>query len=203
MDPVAKATGGESEFYLPSRPMRGNVILTHSTAAPLARVLVENVDYVLLRGRGFVWLHPDVFPTGLAAGEDLVWGGYVAYAGLVREAQRLIDGDPDDPINYPTWRAAGVNVGVTPATVRQFVIEGHVVSNDNANRAEAVAEAKRRVGDYANGLDVGAPFIRSEAIERAMGVPGMFNFILEQPAGDVAIAYNEVARVIGANLVIR
>jgi hypothetical protein len=73
--------------------------------------LVENVDYVLLRGRGFVWLHPDVFPTGLAAGEDLVWGGYVAYAGLVREAQRLIDGDPDDPINYPTWRAAGVNVG--------------------------------------------------------------------------------------------
>jgi len=201
-DPVNGAVGGEQEFYLRHRPVKGAVTLQHiPTAGPL-RVLVAGVDYVFLPSRGYVWLHPDVFPTGLAAGEGLVAQPYTHYTGLVREAQRLVEGDPNDARNFPTWRAAGIVTAVLPPLVVQGIVRAHIVVDTDADRDAVRAEVRRRIGSYYNGLGIGAPWIEAEAIERAMAVAGMVDITFEAPAGNVPVAYNQVHRISSGNLTV-
>jgi len=201
-DPVNGAVGGEQEFYLRNRPVKGAITLQHIPTAGPVRVLVAGVDYVLIPSRGYVWLHPDVFPTGLDAGERLVAQPYTHFTGLIREAQRLVDGDPNDVRNYPTWRAAGVVTSVQPPQVVQGVVKAHIVVATDADRDAVRGEVRRRLSAYYNGLGIGAPWIEAEAIERAMAVAGMVDITFEAPLGNVPVAYNQVHRITSGNLTV-
>jgi uncharacterized phage protein gp47/JayE len=201
-DAVAGAVGGEQEFYVPLWPVFGSLTVTHTPSGGPAAVLTEGTDYVLIGSRGLVWLTSSAFPTGLATGAKLEVSAYTHYAGLIREAQRRIEGDPADRVNYPTWRAGGVVVDVLPPVLRQVTVTAHVVADVDADREAVVANVRRALAAYVNGLGIGRAVVHSELVERAMGVAGMYDVTIEAPAANIPVAFNAVARVTTANLTV-
>ena len=134
------------------------------------------------------------------SGDRLVVTPYTSFVGLIREAQRLIDGDPSLPQTYPTWRAAGIVVTVLAPQTILGIVKAHLVVATDADRDGVRAEVRRRLAGYHNSLGIGQPWILAEAIERAMGASGMVDIVFEAPAANVPIAYNQVHRITSGNL---
>lgn len=197
-DAGSGAVGGEQGFNLSSWPVVASSVTVYRNTGGGDVELVEGTDYYLVPSRGFIWLDPAVFPTGLDAGDALVVDAYTYYTGLIQRVQVLIEGTPNDPENT-AWRSAGVNVTVAQPIVRLVSLRGTITVRDG-DRPAILTEVRRRLSAYVNGLNVGDAVVRSEIIERAMGVPGMYDFDLELPAANIPTAYNEVARLTSANL---
>jgi uncharacterized phage protein gp47/JayE len=125
---------------------------------------------------------------------------YRFYLGLIQETQRIIDGDPLDPLRVPGVRAAGIQVIVRePAAVFQSIVAQISVLGDY-DPTEVASAVQAAIQSYINGLDIGDDVIVAEIIERAMGVPGMFNFSItsltgSSPATDQIILETQVARI--------
>ena len=197
------ATGGEVRFYTQSWPLRQDAwTLTLTPAVGPVVVLAQGVDYEVIPSQGLFVLSPTLFPTGLAAGDVLTIAPYEYYTGLLAECQRLIDGDVSDPVNYPVWRAAGVELRVRPPRVRWVVVSCTIVVADGFNRDTTRERVRRAISGYIAGLGIGDDVILSELIERAMGVDGMFDVQFTTPAANIPTADDEIARIDSSNLTV-
>lgn len=195
------AQGGEYVFRTLGWPWRTApaTVLHWLDGAAFPVALTLGAQAHLVPGEGLVELDAEAFPDGLAPGDRVTVGAYQAHTGLIRAAQRLISGDPSDP-ELEGWRAAGVRAHVR-APVIQFVEVSLVIQpNTGFDLDTTRAAVAREVSGYVNGLDIGAPLIVAELIERAMGVPGMFNVTVLAPAADLQFARNHLARLSADNL---
>jgi uncharacterized phage protein gp47/JayE len=92
------------------------------------------------------------------------------------------------------WRAAGVQVNVVGATV---VFQNLTLSLsfyagfDSTRSRDAVREA---VVTLVNGLSIGGKLFRSQVVAAALGVDGIQNAVVTNPAGDVVPTANQVIR---------
>ncbi|MCA9546870.1 MAG: hypothetical protein KC613_20835, partial [Myxococcales bacterium] len=171
------------------------------TPAGGAPVLLEaGVDYRVWPSEGFVHLDEAAFPDGLATGDVVRFGDYQAFTGLIREAQRLVSGDPTASDAYPPWRAAGVEAAVLPARVFDVQAEITTAIRTGFDYDATVAAVRAVVSGYINGLDIGEDVIVAEIIERVMGVPGLYDCTVVQPPENIVVADLEVARIQTENL---
>lgn len=193
---MSSATGGERYFYTTYKPLQGRAWTVKRNGAPLTK----GTDYELVPPWGMITLSEDVFPTGLAAGDTLTIEPYTYWTGLMAEAQRLIDGDPADPTNYPAWHAEGVVVRCAPPEVNLLVVRCVVAVLDGYTRETVIAQVRERLSDYVNSLNVGDDVILAELVQRAMDVPGMYDVNFERPTANTPIADDEVARLLSTNL---
>lgn len=196
------ATGGERRFFTRVRPLRGGA--ADWTVKRNGAALVAGTDYIIVAPWGLVDLSETVFPNGLTAGDKLVIEAYTAYGGLIALAQKLIDGDINDVLNFPSWRAAGVVARVLPPLVRQIIIRAtvSVKTRDGYDRDTVKEQVRQALAEYVNNLSIGDDVILSELIERAMAIPGMYDILFDAPQGNIPVADNEVARVSTRNLIV-
>lgn len=131
--------------------------------------------------------------TALVAGQQATIR-YKWRTGLMKEVQKVIDGDIADPINYPGWRAAGVNVLVRVPTLITITIIGDITVKDGYNQNDVAAAVKTAIAGYINGLGIGNDVIRAEMIERAMGVAGMHDITISTPATNTVILESQLPR---------
>lgn len=206
LTPVGGATGGEARFYTQNWPLRQDAwtltLTPFATGVPV--VLTLGVDFKVYPSQGLFVLNPDAgaFPTGLAAGDVLTIAPYEFYTGLLALCQRLIDGDVSDPVSFPIWRAAGVELRVMPPRVRWVIVECTVAVVDGLDRDAVRERVRRAIANYIAGLDIGADVILAELIERTMGVDGMFDVNFTTPLGNTAVADDEIARIRTSNLTV-
>lgn len=198
------ATGGESRFYTQEWPLRQDAWTLTLTpfATGVPGVLTQGTDYDVTPSQGLFVLSPTLYPTGLAAGDVLTIAPYEYYTGLLALCQRLIDGDVSDPVNFPVWRAAGVELRVRPPRLRWLTIECTVAVVDGYDRDAVRDRVRRAIANYIAGLDIGADVILAELIERAMAVDGMFDVQFLAPLGNTAVADDEIARIRSTNLTV-
>ena len=197
---LASALGGERNLFTTSRPIRddGSFVLEIDSGSGFV-TQVRGTDYELNPAIGQIELLAASWPSGLSAG-DAVRASYRFYTGLIQETQRVIDGDPADPLRRPGVRAAGIQVRVkAPQTVFQSLV-GSVSAAEGFDPALVISAVRAAIQDYINTLDIGDDVIVAEIIERAMAVPGMFNFRLtslngSSPAADQTVLDNQVARI--------
>jgi uncharacterized phage protein gp47/JayE len=200
-DFVTSATGGESRFYTQFYPLRGsawNVVL--DPAIGPTRTLVYDVDYRVTAPWGLLVLSPTAFPTGLAAGDRLYIEPYQYFTGLIAEAQRLIDGDPADLVNFPMWRAEGVVVRVLAPFPVTINVSCSIVVAQGFARSTVAVLVQQAIAAYIASLNIGEDVILAALIERAMSVEGMFDVVFSLPLGNIAIADNQVARANISNI---
>ena len=107
-----------------------------------------------------------------------------------------------DPVNFPVWRAAGVELRVRPPRLRWLTIECTVAVVDGYDRDAVRGRVRRAIANYIAGLDIGADVILAELIERAMAVAGMFDVRFLAPLGNTAVADDEIARIRSTNLTV-
>lgn len=203
---VTSATGGETTAYTTARPIRddGSFVLEADTGGGFA-ALVRGTDYELNPALGQVELLSSGSLPSLGAGDSLR-ANYRYYLGLIQETQRVIDGDPEDPLRRPGVRAAGVMVLVKPpAAVFQSINASISVLDDFDSNAVAV-DVQSAIQEYINTLDIGEDVIVSEIVERAMAVEGMYNFRILDLSGsgaggvDQVILDNQVARITSGSI---
>lgn len=153
-------------------------------------VLTRGVDYYLNPAHGRVTIAPSgssFFPGGsLQAGDDLV-ADYTYFIGLVQEVQTVMSGVPGDLTKLGV-AAGGVTAIVRPALGVPQSLEASAAIIENFDPAAVIDNVRIIIVSYINGLDIGAPVIIAEIIERAMSVPGMRNFLITSYNGSNTIA---------------
>lgn len=191
--PPNSAAGGE--VYL---TLQNNAIKTDSpiTITSSVRGVLPASAYALAPGPGKLRFDPP-----LVQGEAIT-ASYTCYTGIVSLAQKIVDGDPADRANYPGYRAAGTSVQVlTPVTVVPpvsavlTVAAGYDVPTVYANTAQAILTA-------INSLPISGDVLLSSLYAAAKSVDGLANVIFTQPAQDVVILDNQIARTTIDNIVV-
>lgn len=143
-------------------------------------------EYFLNRGTGQLEL-----ANALFAGAQVV-ASYTYYTGLVKTVQTVIDGSVTDPVNFPGIRAGGVVVVVETPIIHRVTVRVSISAASGFNEADLVPQVREAIESYISSLGIGEDVIKSEIIQRAMDVTGMYNCIVITPVSDVIILQNEL-----------
>jgi len=192
--PPDTAVGGEAVLFLNNPPIKASE--AYSLYSSTRGLLVENTDYRLNPATGQV-----DFLVTLTAGERIV-ADYTHYVGLIAYAQKLVDGDPNDRINYPGLRAAGVYAIVQTPQVLLQNVTCTITVKEGFDYDEAQAKVRQAIKDYINNLGISGDLIRNRLIEKVMSVDAIYNTIVSVPANDVIILDDQLARTADPNIVI-
>lgn len=197
---IASATGGEKRAFTTLAPIRddGSFVLSRNAVA-----LVRGVDYVLNPASGQVTFI-GVYSGGLTA-LDAITARYRAYTRLIKEAQRIIDGDTANEQVYPGVRAGGVLVIVQPPQVVPQTVTAGIVVADGFDTDAVATKVAAAISDYINNLPIGDDVIAAEVVQRAMDVDGMSDFLFTNltgstPPSNQTIADHQVARIAAADI---
>lgn len=189
---ISSALGGEEYLKLAAVPV--NMARPLSLQSSTRGALSLGHQYRLNPASGLVYFSPP-----LALGET-VTASYTPFVGLIRAVQRVIDGDPNDRLNLPGYRAAGVLVRVLAPTVVPVSIEGTLII-DRTDRIAVINDAKRAVLQYINGRGISGDIVRNEIVEQIMGVRGVVDLRLSLPAANITILDDQIPRITSADLI--
>ncbi len=217
---VAAATPGQRHLRLPHAPIVPETLeltiqtpgragwLTLATRDPAARRFLDLDDTTGVITLGT--LPPDhafrdprtgALTSGLREG-TAVTARFAHYTGLVGEVQRVVNGDPDDRLRYPGWKAAGTRVRVRFPLVRQLDVRLAVTPKEGFARGDLASPVTATVEQYINGLGLGAEVVLARIVALAMSVPGVFDVTALLPTGNVALLADEVARAPRGSVVV-
>ena len=185
--PPNTAAGGERRFTLSKAPLHASLPVAITSSSRGA--LTQGTDFTLSRATGQV-----LFTQGLAQGEGIK-ASYTAYTGLVALAQKIVDGDPQDAIAYPGYRAFGVQVSVAAPQTVTLAIQAVLTVSPGYAPDFVEAQVQSQLTSYVNNLGIGQDVLRSGLIAAAMGVPGVINTVLMEPATDLIVLDDQIARV--------
>lgn len=170
---LAAAAGGETELLTNQRPIRDDPALIFRVNDV---VVIRGTDWEIDPTRGQIELLPaGAFPAGLTTG-DKAAANYRYYTGLIAEVQRVITGDPSNPITYPGVEAGGITTLVRAATADFQTLTSKVTALQGFELDQVSDEIRTVIQSYINSLGIGEAVILSEIIQRAMGVSGVYNF---------------------------
>ncbi|RYF12554.1 MAG: hypothetical protein EOO40_00995 [Deltaproteobacteria bacterium] len=192
--PVNTAVGGETSLPLQNGAidLRSPYTVTSSTRGNLK----AGTDYTLVPGQGRLY-----FATALAQGEQIT-ASYTYYTGVVGLAQKIVDGDPNDRLNFPGYRAAGISVEVLPPQV----IVPPVSATITVGKGYDVASVYATVGDAIltaiNSLPISGDVLLADLYNAVTNIDGVANVIFTQPTQDVAILDSQIARTTTDNIVV-
>lgn len=109
------------------------------------------------------------FEVGATTGVD----GYTYYVGLMRTAQRIVDGFEPDSINFPGRRAVGSSIEILPPLIKQVSVALDITTKDGVNLTDISNDIKSAIISYVDSLSVGGDVILSEMSARIMAISGI------------------------------
>lgn len=119
---------------------------------------------------------------------------YENFTNLLKESQKVLDGDLSDVTNYPGVRSAGVKVLIRPSKRTPVDVTINItIDDEQSDIGTATFLAKQVVVSYINNLGIGKDVILAQIIENVMGVPGVINTHIIQPQADVTINEDSAA----------
>jgi uncharacterized phage protein gp47/JayE len=197
------AVGGERDIFTTQRPIRDDTSFVFRVNA---LDQVRDVDYTLNASTGQITLSAASFPTGLSPG-DIAEAEYRFYTGLIQQTQRVINGDPALPIQYPGVRAAGIAVYVLPPQTLLQSVQANLSVSSGFDVTAVTAKVRDAIQGYINSIDIGEDVIVAELIQRIMDVNGMFDVNLQDLTGSAppvnqVVTSMQVARINSVNIVL-
>lgn len=127
--------------------------------------------------------------------------GYKIFGGLIREAQRTLDGVPTSISRYPGIKSTGTDVSVLPPIPRSIAITFRVGTREGISINAIAIIIRSTVATFISGLGLGQDVILSEIISTVQDIPGVasvqvINTFPESVDGIIPVADNEKAVVI-------
>jgi phage-related baseplate assembly protein len=133
------------------------------------------------------------------AGTNILAGNILCYIyngtgstsnGLITQTQKVVDGYIDtDGTPVVGYKAAGVVCTVKPVSEVAQAINATIVAYSNKSdteKAAIIAAARTQIGTYVKSLNVQDKLIKSKLIDIIMGIDGVYNCTVTNPAADVA-----------------
>lgn len=159
----------------------------------------QGIDYFFNEGTGWI----EIAGAGLNKGDKLRALRYNHYTGLLLEAQKVINGDPADPLNYQGIRASGVKVLATfpvPRTIPDIRLAIQV--RDGFTELQLAPLVRDVIFGYLFELKTGEDIILAEMIERVMRVDGVYNVQFSSPTNDIALLEDEALDLDGLQVLV-
>ena len=127
--------------------------------------------------------------------------GYKIFGGLIREAQRTVDGVPTSITRYPGVKSTGTDVSVLPPIPRSVSVSFRVRARDGISINTIAAVVRSAVVSFVGGLGIGQSVILSELIGLVQDIPGVVSVEIIETLpfavdGRIPVADNEKAVVI-------
>ena len=122
--------------------------------------------------------------------------GYKIFSGLVREAQRTLDGVPTSISRYPGIKSTGTDVSVLPPIPRAVAVTFRIRTRDGLSINVIAGIVRSSVVSFVSSLGLGQSVILSELISLVQDIPGVVSVevvstLPEAVDGKIAVADNE------------
>lgn len=171
---------------------------------PLRRslyMLPSNRSYKFTEANGTFVTHMGKlgFDLNTSTGTD----GYLYYTGLLRRAQRTVDGFAPDAVNFPERRAVGSRIEVLPSLVKNLSMGLNITTNQGVTLQDVEGSVRSTIIDYVNNLGVGQDVILSAIIAKVMQIRGIAAATFTTPTANqerISIAANEKAVIMANNI---
>lgn len=183
--PPNTATGGETRLTTNNKPLNTDDAFT---LVSNTRGTLSTSVYTLDPAAGLV-----VFSPALVAAESITVA-YTYYTGLIALAQKIVDGDPSDPVDYPGVRAAGIQVIVQTPTIVTIFVNATLTIADGYDAGTVRAAAVQSILGYVNGLGISNEVFVSGITQAVMNTAGVVNVVLNAPTTDTSILSYQLAR---------
>jgi uncharacterized phage protein gp47/JayE len=124
--------------------------------------------------------------------------GYLFYTGLLRRAQRTVDGFAPDPSTFAERRAVGSRIEILPPLIKNISLVITITTKDGSTIQDVSNNIKSSIIDYVNSLGVGVDVILSAIIATIMKVKGVAAATFNTPVPSqerITIAANEKALI--------
>jgi uncharacterized phage protein gp47/JayE len=148
--------------------------------------LVRNIDYVINKGTGHI-----ILVTALPATSQLV-ANYDYYINLAATVQKVLEGDPNDEINFPGVKAAGINLSVEAPTIRRITVQASISAKPGFVETDLYDDVRIKIEQYITSLGLGEDVIISRIIDAAHDNAGVASVRISIPEQDVVILENEL-----------
>lgn len=183
------AETGQRRFRMQNFPtVRGTDRIFVKPAADVWVQLVRDTEYVFNKGTGeFIILDT----AGLSAGTQVV-AHYTYYTNLIAEVQKVLEGDPDDSVNFPGVKAAGIFLSVEAPVIKRITVRATITAEDRFTEADIGPAVRRAIEDYINSRKIGENVIRSKMIDVAHNVSGVRDIIITDPLSNITVLENEL-----------
>jgi len=135
------------------------------------------------------------YSTEITTGID----GYLYYTGLLRRAQRIVDGYEPDSENFPGRRAVGGVIEILPPLIKRLNISVNVTTDEGVNLGDISSNIKSVIINYISSLGVGEDVIVSEIIASVMQIKGVGAVTFTNPIPSterITISSNEKATIV-------
>lgn len=168
---------GQTRFRLQNFPIvRGSEVLykkelTDSTFQQITR----DTDYKLNKGTGDV-----ILTNAYSAGTQLI-AHYSYYTNLVALVQKTLDGDPNDLVNFPGVRAAGIFLTVEAPVIKRITIRVSLTAQKGFAEEDLLAPVRSNIEQYISSLGIGEDVVTSKIIDVAHDVNGVDSVSVLQP----------------------
>lgn len=202
----ASLNGRESSVYVaegvPYTGYKRVLFASQQPGAPARNLIIfdTNAQYSKINESASVSLNSlnkMDFPTAIKKGLD----SYRYNTGLIAEANRIIYGDPRDPITYPGVGAAGAEIFTREPLTRRVQVSINIRINTGVPFAQTAEQVRTSVSSLVNSNPVGEPIAISAIISAVNAIPGTRATSISSPQYDsthdlIFLAPGEKARII-------
>src|SRR4030043_433871 len=193
--PANSAVGGETHLFLDYISI--DLDSDHSVESSISGPLYEDTDYYINPASGQI-----NFVVPLEAGE-VITANYFRFTGLIAIAQKIIEGDPLNRLEYPGFRGGGVLVQVkTPQVLIQnidislIVLEGYDIDLVKDN-------VKTAISNYVNTLNISDDLILTMLIATIKNIKGVYDLIIKTPSSNILVLDDQLLRTSSSNIMVR
>ncbi len=186
----SSAEANQRRFKLQNFPIvvTSNHVFTKTPLGAWA-VLTEGVDYILNHGTGELQI---IDPLGLLVGTQLV-AGYNYYTNLIALVQKILEGDPDDPVNFPGVKATGVFFRVLEPSPVHVSVKASITAADGFLENDLQAPVRRAIEDYINSRKIGEDVIVNKMIDVAFNIAGVRDIKITKPTSNQIILEDQIS----------
>ena len=183
------AESGQRRFRVTNPPVTsGTVELSILEPGGVWTLQIEGVDFFLDRGTGEIQL---VSAAGVPQSTQLVIS-YSYYTNLVARVQRVLEGDPTDPQNFPGVKAAGIRLLVEVPTKRNIVVQANISAQEGFTEADLAPLVQQNIENYISDLGIGGNVLVSKIIDVAFNVIGVRDVSVVTPTANITIFEDEL-----------
>ena len=131
------------------------------------------------------------FPTTIINGID----SYNYDTDLIGQANRVIYGDPRDPVTYSGVNAAGTDIYIREPLLKQISIAMSIRTNIGVSFAQITSQIQSSVYALIQSNPLGQSIDLSSIVETVRAIPGVTSVVLTNPA--YTISSDEIKLVTG------
>jgi hypothetical protein len=117
------------------------------------------------------------FPQGFSAGSD----GYRYDVGLLREANKVVYGDPGNPVTYPGVAAADSQINIQGPLVKRIQVGLSIRVKTGLNTQDIANRVRSAVATVVNQTAIGKSISFSDIIDAAREVVGVVSVAIVSP----------------------